>query len=135
MQIDDAVGASEERIGRANADARRIVALIAENGKEEPPRRWKRTLFNRFDPAAVDADRDLVLRLARDRAGVTADAFSEIDREPVVGHPGRANIPRVPRRKATETQRGVGHRATEARRWNGARRDQTQKQELAAPHF
>ncbi len=86
VQIDDAVAALEERVGRTDARARRVVALIAEDGKEEAAGVGERALLDRLDPAAVHADRNLVLGLAGDRAGVTADAFSEVDGEPVVGH-------------------------------------------------
>src|SRR5262249_12038693 len=72
VKIHDAVAALEERVGRADALARRGVALIAENGKEEPLRRGKDAFLDRFDPAAIDADRNVVLRLARDGAGVAA---------------------------------------------------------------
>ena len=87
VQIDDAVAAFEEGACRADADAWRLVALVAEHREEEALRLRKRALLDRFDPAAVHADRDLVLGLTGDRARVAADAFVEVDREPVVGHP------------------------------------------------
>ena len=88
MQIDDAVAALEERVGRTDLHARRIVALVAEDRKEEALRLGERAFLDGLHPAAIHANRDLVLGLAGDRAGVTADAFSEIDGEPVVGHAG-----------------------------------------------
>jgi hypothetical protein len=51
----------------------------------------KRALFNRLHPAAVDADRDLMLGLAGDRACVTADALAEIDDEAEIRH-GKSRI-------------------------------------------
>src|SRR5207247_10766179 len=89
VQIDDAVAALEERVGRADALARRFVALVAEDGEEEPARVGEGAFLDGLHPAAVHADRNLVLGLARDRARMTADAFSEIDGEPVVGTPGQ----------------------------------------------
>ena len=86
VQIDDAVAALEERVGRADAHARRVLALVAEHGEEEPPRVGERALLDRLHPAAVHADRNLVLGLAGDRARVTADALAQVDGEPVVGH-------------------------------------------------
>jgi len=84
IEIDDAVAASVERVGRADARARRGVALVAEHGKKEAVRLRKRTLLDGLDPAAVHADRDLMFSFAGDRACVAADAFSKIDRESVV---------------------------------------------------
>src|SRR5262249_48961689 len=87
MQIDDAIVAPVERTRRTDPDARRGVALIAEDREEQPPGRRERPLLDRFHPAAIDADRNVVLRLARDRARMTPDAFSKIDSEPIVRHP------------------------------------------------
>ena len=86
VQIDDAVAALEERVGRTDARARRFVALIAEHGKEEAAGVGERALLDRLHPAAVHADRNLMFGLARDRARMTADALPEVDREAVVGH-------------------------------------------------
>ena len=88
VEIDDAVAAFEERIRRTDAHARCVGALVAENGEEEPARVRKDALFNRLDPTAIHADRNVVLRLARNRARVAPDAFAQIDREPVGGHSG-----------------------------------------------
>ncbi|HEY2905699.1 MAG TPA: hypothetical protein VGJ29_07340 [Vicinamibacterales bacterium] len=86
MEIDDAVAALEERVRWTDASARGFVALIAENGKEESARVGERALLDRFHPAAVHPNRNLVFRLARDGAGVTSDALSEVDSKPVIGH-------------------------------------------------
>ena len=88
VEIDDPVAPLEERIGRADADARGFVALVAQNGEEQPLRVRERSLLDRLDPAAVHADRDLVLGLARDRAGMTADALSQIDRKAEISQSG-----------------------------------------------
>ncbi len=88
MQIHDAVVTLEERIGRTNLLAGRAVALIAEDGEEESAGVGERAFLDGLDPTAVHAHRNLVLGLARDRAGVAADAFSKVDGEPVVGHAG-----------------------------------------------
>src|SRR4030095_1630906 len=42
VQIDDAVAALEQRVGRTDARARRLIALIAQDGEEETPRVRKR---------------------------------------------------------------------------------------------
>jgi hypothetical protein len=106
VQIDDAVAPLEEGVGRTDRRARRFVALIAEDGKEEAAGIREGALLDGLDPTAIDADRDVVLGLAGDRAGMTADAFSQVDGEPVVGHRRLANISRTYSSKtATETQR------------------------------
>jgi hypothetical protein len=115
VEIDDAVATLEECPRRADADAWRLVALVAEDGKEEPLRLRESAFFDRLHPAAVDADRDLVLGLARDRAGVAADAFSEIDREPVVGHAG-VRLYQRQRKAPPRRHREDRHGATEAQR-------------------
>ena len=86
MQVDDPVLALHQRVGRADAHARRFVALIAEDREEKAADGGERPFLDRLHPAPVDADRDLVLGLARNRARVAADAFSEVDGEPIVGH-------------------------------------------------
>src|SRR5438093_13502799 len=120
IEIDDAVQAFIERACGTDAHARGFIALITEDGKEEPLRLRERSFLDGLDPAAVHADRDLVLRLAGDRAGVAPDALAKIDREPVVGH-AEATISDVPRGSATEPQRHGGgvlesHRGTETQR-------------------
>src|SRR5262249_49397804 len=42
------------------------------------------TLFNVLDPCAIDPYRDVVLLLARNRTGMTADALAVIDDKSVV---------------------------------------------------
>ena len=82
--------------------AGRLVALVAEDREEEAARVGKGAFLDGLDPAAIDADRNLVLGLAGDGAGVTADAFSKIDGEPVVGHAGLRIYHALTDRKATE---------------------------------
>ena len=86
VEIDDPVAALEERVGRADARARRLVALVAQNGKEEAAGVGERALLDGLDPAAVHANGNLVFGFAGDGAGVTSDAFPEVDGEPVIGH-------------------------------------------------
>jgi hypothetical protein len=88
-QIDDPVAPLEERVGRTDPHARRVVALIAEHREEEAARLREDALLDRLDPAAVHPDRNCMLGLAGDGAGMAADAFSKIDGEPVVRHAGR----------------------------------------------
>ena len=59
VQIDDAVAALEQRVGRADLHAGRFVALVAQHGEEEAARVGERAFLDRLHPAAVDADRDL----------------------------------------------------------------------------
>src|SRR5205085_10399764 len=82
------VAALEQRVGRTDFRAGRGVALVAEDREKETAGVGEGALLDGLDPTAIDADRNVVLRLARDRARMTADAFPEIDGEPVVGHAG-----------------------------------------------
>jgi hypothetical protein len=88
MEIDDAIATLEERVGGTNLRAGRFVALVAENWKEKTLRSGEGAFLDGFDPTAIHPYGDFVFGLARDGAGVAADAFSEIDGEPVVGHAG-----------------------------------------------
>src|SRR5581483_5709956 len=83
VEIDDAVGAAKERHRRADFDARRVVAVIAAQHREVPPRVRVAALLDVFDPRAIHADGDVVLLLAGQRAGMTADAAVLVDDKPV----------------------------------------------------
>ena len=83
VEVDDAVVAFEKCAGGANGDTRCVRAVItAENG-EEPLGVGPGSLLDVLDPGSVDSERDLMLGLACDRAGVTADAEVLIDDEAV----------------------------------------------------
>ena len=86
VEVNDAVAAFEEGVGRTDARARCFDALVAQDGEEEPPGIRKRSLLDGLDPAAIHADRDLMFGFAGNRARVTADALSQIYGEPVIGH-------------------------------------------------
>jgi hypothetical protein len=86
MQIDDSIAAFEERVRRTDAHARCFVTLIAQHGKKETARVREHALLDGLDPAAVHANRDLVLSLTGYGAGMTSDALPEVNREPVLGH-------------------------------------------------
>jgi hypothetical protein len=86
VQIDDAVTTLEECVGWTDFGAGRFIALVAENREEEASRIGKGSALDGLDPASIYADRNVVLSFAGDGARVTADAFSKIDGEPIVGH-------------------------------------------------
>jgi hypothetical protein len=83
VEVDDAVRPSVERDGGADRHARGVVAVVAAHHREVTPRVRERTLLDVLHPGAVHAQRDLVLLLARHRAGVAADAFPLVDHEAV----------------------------------------------------
>src|SRR5262249_29178894 len=111
VQIDDAVAATVERVGRTDPRAGRVVALVAEDGEKESASVGEGAFLDGLDPTAIDTDRNLVLGFAGDRARVTPDALAKIDGEPVVGH-ARSRIYHAAL-QATESQR---HRAEAVRR-------------------
>ena len=86
VQIDDAIVAAKERTGRTDLHARRFFALIAEDRQKKTPRVGKCSAFRGLDPAAIRANWNVVLRFARNRARVTADALFQIDRKAVRWH-------------------------------------------------
>jgi hypothetical protein len=63
--------------------------LITEDREEEAAGVGEGVFLDGLDPTSIDPDRDLMFGLTGDGARVTPDAFSKIDREPVVRHPGR----------------------------------------------
>ena len=64
--------------------ARRVVAVVAAQHREVPPHRGERALLDVLHPRPEVPDRHLVLGLARDRAGVAADAAVVVDQEAVL---------------------------------------------------
>src|SRR4029453_15314455 len=103
VQIDDAVAAPVERVGRTNPRAGRVVALVAEDWEEQSAGVGEGAFLDGLDPTAIHADRNLVLGFAGDRARVTPDALAKVDGEPVFGHAGW-RIYKINHRD-TETQR------------------------------
>src|SRR5262249_16601622 len=83
VAVHDAVRASLERDGGTDVDPRRLVAVITSEDREVASRVRERPTLHVLDPRAERAQRHLILFLASDRAGVTADAFSLIDHEAV----------------------------------------------------
>src|SRR5690349_9909079 len=71
----------------ADGHARRILAMIAASHLEDAAGVGKCPLLDVLHPGAVHGERHVVFGLARDRAGVTADALAIVDDEPV-SHPG-----------------------------------------------
>src|SRR5690606_33871988 len=74
VEVDDAVVPGEQRAGRADLDAGRVGAVVAPHHREVAGGVGERTAVDVLDPGTELADRHLVLRLARDGAGVAPDA-------------------------------------------------------------
>jgi len=72
VEVDDPVVATEQRRRRADLGAGRIVAVIAPQNGEVPARVRERALLDVLHPGAEDPERDLLLLLARDRAGMAS---------------------------------------------------------------
>src|SRR5206468_2885533 len=70
----------------ADGDARRPFTVVAAHHGEQPAAVGEGAFLDVLDPGAIDADGDLVLALARHRAGVAADALAVVDHEPEGGH-------------------------------------------------
>ena len=83
VEVDDSVVAAEQRGHRTDRDARRVFAMVATKHRKESARVGILTLFDVFDPGAKRAKRDFVFGFAGYGAGVTANAFTMIDDEPV----------------------------------------------------
>jgi hypothetical protein len=83
IEIHNSVVAAEQRPGRADFNARGVVAMIAAHHAEMAAGVGKFSLFDVFDPGAEHAHRDVVLFFTGNGAGVTTDAAVVIDYEAV----------------------------------------------------
>ena len=86
VEVDHAVGRAVEGVGRADRHARGVVAVIAPHHGEVPAHVRERAGLDVLDPRAVDSERDVVLALAGDGAGVAADAGIAVEQEAESGH-------------------------------------------------
>ena len=83
VEIDDAVFALVHRGHRADRHAGRILAMIAARDLKDAASVGECSLLDVLDPGAIHGQGDVVLGLAGDSAGVTADALAVIDDESV----------------------------------------------------
>src|SRR5262249_47038330 len=83
VEIDDAICAAIERDGRANGDTGRVVAVVAPQHREIPPRVRPGALLDVLDPRAERPERHLVFFLAGHRAGGAADTLTVVDHKAV----------------------------------------------------
>jgi hypothetical protein len=81
VQVHDRVGALVEGDHGTDLDARRRVAVVAAQHREVAADVREAPLLDVLDPGAEVPDRDGVLLLAGDRAGVAADALPVVDDE------------------------------------------------------
>jgi hypothetical protein len=79
IKIDDPVSAAVQRMGWANLDTRRIVAVVAPHHAEMPTDVGKLTFLDVFHPGPEHAHRNVMLLLAGHRAGVAPDTTILID--------------------------------------------------------
>ena len=86
VEIDHAVGRPEQRPGGADGDAGSVVAVVAAHHREVPVGVGERPGLDVLHPGAVHAEGDVVLALARDGAGMAADAAVAVQQESQAGH-------------------------------------------------
>src|SRR5215472_16081770 len=84
VELDDPTVAPVHRRRRADRHAGRPRAVIAASDLKVAPGLREDPLLDILDPGAVNAERDLVLRLTRGGARMTADALAVVDQEGVV---------------------------------------------------
>src|SRR5882762_5179541 len=83
VEVHDAIGPPVEGDGGADRHAGRRVAVVAAQDREVSPRVREGPALHVLHPGAEGAERHLVLLLARDGAGVAADAPPLVDHEAV----------------------------------------------------
>jgi hypothetical protein len=83
--VNRVVGPGELRLNllhRAILQAYRLAAMVAQPGKERACDAWIGTFIQLLDTGAKDPKRYFGLGLARNRAGLAADASIQIDKKP-----------------------------------------------------
>ncbi len=86
FEVDHAVVGTEQRRGRADLHARRVVAVVAAHDVELAGDVGEVAGLDVLDPGAVDPDGHVVFALARHGAGVTADARVAVEEEAEARH-------------------------------------------------
>jgi hypothetical protein len=81
VEINDSVFSRKKRRHRTDFNTWRVGAMIAAHHAEKAASIWKFSLFDVFNPSAINTERHLVFRFAGDRAGVTADTLAVINDE------------------------------------------------------
>src|SRR6185369_2823084 len=84
VEVDDPVLPLLEGVDRTDRHARRVRAVVAAEHGEVAADLGEAPLLDVLDPGPEAPDRDVVLLLARDRAGVAADAAAVVDDESVL---------------------------------------------------
>ena len=84
VEVDDPVGAAEQGAGWADRDTGSIRAVIATQHREGPLGVGPGPRLDVLHPGAIHPQRDVMLGLARHRAGVTTDARRLVDDEAVL---------------------------------------------------
>ena len=70
--------------------------MVTSHDRKHARRVGKRSFFDVLDPGSIDAYRNVVFRLASDRAGVTTNTFSVVNDESVIGQSFTSNAISVP---------------------------------------
>lgn len=85
VEVDHAIFAAIESCDWADFDTRGVVTVIATHHRKKPSRVRKLSLFDVLNPGSIDADRDVVFRLACDGTGVATNTAAVVDDESEVG--------------------------------------------------
>src|SRR5262249_49300779 len=112
VEIDDAVRPLVQGHHRADRHARRLRAVVAAQHGEMAAHGRERADLGVLDPGAEGADAHVVLRLARHRAGVAADALAVVEDEAVLHGRARddscaADTDKAPRAARAQKARGL----------------------------
>jgi hypothetical protein len=86
LEIDNAILSAKQRVRRADRHTRSVFALVASHHREVPTCVWKVASLDVLHPCTIDAKRYIVFALARNRAGMAADARITVEQEPQSGH-------------------------------------------------
>ena len=91
VELDDAVVALVHRRDRADADARRVCAMVAAGDLKRARDVGERPVLDVLHPRPMDAERHFVLALTRGAASMTADTSRVVDDEAVIHWGRRSN--------------------------------------------
>lgn len=90
IKVNNPILAAIQRRDGTNLDAGSIVTMVATHHREKSPGIGEFTLLDILHPSPIDADWNVVLRLACHRAGVAADTAAIVDDETEIGQGSHA---------------------------------------------
>ena len=81
VEINDSIGAAEQRCDGTDFDTWSVVAMVASHDRKVATGIRELSLFDVLNPGSIHSNRDIMFRFAGDGTGVAADTSSIVDDE------------------------------------------------------